>query len=67
MAASQESTHLKAEPEESHPEEVSLEDRAPGTQGWMPRSPGSKEKALFLPGGGRRRVCFSRGDILGES
>uniref|UniRef100_A0A8C8VXK2 Zinc finger protein 13 n=1 Tax=Peromyscus maniculatus bairdii TaxID=230844 RepID=A0A8C8VXK2_PERMB len=51
VAASQESTHLKAEPEEPHPEEVSLEDRAPGTQGWMPRSPGSKEKALFLPGG----------------
>lgn len=62
MGTSQESTHVKAEPEEPHPEGASLEDRALGTQGWMPQSPGSKEKALFLPSGGRRRVNF-----LGET
>ncbi|MEJ1287454.1 zinc finger protein 13 [Cricetulus griseus] len=52
LGASQESTHVKAEPEEPHPEGTSPEDRAPGTQGWMSPSPGCKGKALFLPGGG---------------
>ncbi|XP_027280652.1 zinc finger protein 205 isoform X1 [Cricetulus griseus] len=51
LGASQESTHVKAEPEEPHPEGTSPEDRAPGTQGWMSPSPGCKGKALFLPGG----------------
>lgn len=62
LGASQESIHVKAEPEEPHPEGTSPEDRAPGTQGWMPPSPGCKGKALLLPGGGRRKVCF-----LGET
>ncbi|CAO2642047.1 Zinc finger protein 13 [Lemmus lemmus] len=51
LGTSQESTHVKAELEEPHPEGASLEDRTLGTQGWMPRSPGSKEKTLFLPSG----------------
>lgn len=66
MGPSQESTHVKAEPEEPHPEGASLEDRALGTQGWMPRSPGSKEKPLFLPSGGRRRVRFLGETFWGE-
>ncbi|XP_038183815.1 zinc finger protein 205 [Arvicola amphibius] len=51
LGTSQESTHVKVEPEEPHPEGASLEDGALETQGWMPRSPGSKKKALFLPSG----------------
>lgn len=46
--------HIKTEPEEVHSEEASQEDRAPGAWGWVPLSPGPKEKALFLPEGGRR-------------
>uniref|UniRef100_A0A8C6RI48 Transcriptional repressor RHIT n=1 Tax=Nannospalax galili TaxID=1026970 RepID=A0A8C6RI48_NANGA len=50
LGASPESTHIKTEPGEPHSEEASQEDKDPRTQGWMPISPGSKEKALFLPG-----------------
>lgn len=50
----QESLHIKTEPEELHPEGASQEDGAQGAWGWAPLSHGSKEKALFLPGGGRR-------------
>lgn len=66
LGLSQESVHVKAEPEEPHPEGASLEDRALGTQGWMPQSPGSKEKSLFLPSGGRRRVHFLGETFWGE-
>ncbi|XP_073915516.1 zinc finger protein 213 isoform X3 [Castor canadensis] len=56
LGASLESTHIKMELEEPHCEGAPQEDRAPGAQGWVPLSPGSKEKALFLPGGeGRTR------------
>ncbi|XP_014980938.3 transcriptional repressor RHIT isoform X2 [Macaca mulatta] len=47
----QESLHIKTEPEELHPEGASQEDGAQGAWGWAPLSHGSKEKALFLPGG----------------
>ena len=50
----QESLHIKMEPEEPHSEGASQEDGAQGAWGWAPLSHGSKEKALFLPGGGRR-------------
>uniref|UniRef100_A0A8D2E3E9 Transcriptional repressor RHIT n=1 Tax=Sciurus vulgaris TaxID=55149 RepID=A0A8D2E3E9_SCIVU len=43
--------HIKTEPEELHPERTSQEDRAAGARGWVPLSPGPKEKVLFLPGG----------------
>ncbi|XP_032113791.1 zinc finger protein 205 isoform X1 [Sapajus apella] len=49
--ATQESSHIKMEPEEPHPEGASQEDGAQGAWGWAPLSHGSKEKALFLPGG----------------
>ncbi|XP_051023982.1 zinc finger protein 205 [Acomys russatus] len=49
--ASQESTHVKAETEEPHPEGASQEDRAPGTQSWTSPRPACKDKALLLPGG----------------
>ncbi|KAM5198769.1 transcriptional repressor RHIT isoform 1-T1 [Hipposideros larvatus] len=51
LGATQESPHIKTEPQEPHPEGASQEDRAQGAQGWVPLSQGSKEKALFLPGG----------------
>ncbi|KAI2576729.1 ZNF205 isoform 6, partial [Pan troglodytes] len=47
----QESLHIKMEPEEPHSEGASQEDGAQGAWGWAPLSHGSKEKALFLPGG----------------
>nr|XP_012599228.1 zinc finger protein 205 isoform X1 [Microcebus murinus]XP_012599230.1 zinc finger protein 205 isoform X1 [Microcebus murinus]XP_012599231.1 zinc finger protein 205 isoform X1 [Microcebus murinus]XP_012599233.1 zinc finger protein 205 isoform X1 [Microcebus murinus] len=51
LGATWESPHVKMEPEEPHPEGASQEDRARGAWGWVPLSHGSKEKALFLPGG----------------
>ncbi|XP_028616788.1 zinc finger protein 205 [Grammomys surdaster] len=51
LGTSQESTHVKAEPEELHCEGASQEDRTPGAWGWMSPSPGCKDKAPFLPGG----------------
>lgn len=50
LGATGESPHIKVEPEELCPEEASKE----GMQGWVPLSRGSQEKALFLPGAGRR-------------
>lgn len=51
LGTSQESTHIKAEPEEPHSEGASREDRTPGTQRWMSPCPGPKDKGPFLPGG----------------
>lgn len=51
MGATQESPHIKTEPQEPHPEGASQEDRAQVAQGWVSLSQGSKEKALLLPGG----------------
>ncbi|XP_034361888.1 transcriptional repressor RHIT isoform X2 [Arvicanthis niloticus] len=51
LGTSQESTQIKAEPEELHCEGTSQEDRTPGTWGWMSPSPVCKDKAPFLPGG----------------
>ncbi|XP_055460819.1 zinc finger protein 205 isoform X1 [Psammomys obesus] len=50
LGASRESPHVKVEAEESHPEGAA-QDKAPGTQGWTPPNPASKDRALFLPGG----------------
>ncbi|XP_058426200.1 transcriptional repressor RHIT isoform X3 [Diceros bicornis minor] len=49
LGATQESPHIKLEPEELHPEGASQEEGARGARGWVPLSQGSKEKALFLP------------------
>ncbi|XP_030894665.1 zinc finger protein 205 isoform X3 [Leptonychotes weddellii] len=51
LGAAQESPHIKTEPEEPQPEGALQGDGAPGTPGWVSLSQGSKEKALFLPGG----------------
>ncbi|XP_064448479.1 transcriptional repressor RHIT isoform X4 [Mirounga angustirostris] len=59
LGAAQESPHIKTEPEEPQPEGALQGDGAPGTPGWVSLSQGSKEKALFLPGGDPR-AC-SRG------
>ncbi|XP_012866684.1 PREDICTED: zinc finger protein 205 [Dipodomys ordii] len=48
--AIQASAHIKSEPEEPHPEATSQDTRRPGAGEWGPLSPGSEEKALFLPG-----------------
>ncbi|XP_015446448.1 zinc finger protein 205 isoform X1 [Pteropus alecto] len=50
LGATQESPHIKTEPQELHPEGASQEDRDHGAWGWTPLSQGSAEKALFLPG-----------------
>jgi KRAB domain-containing zinc finger protein len=60
LGTSQESTHIKAEPEEPHSEGASREDRTPGTQRWMSPCPGPKDKGPFLPGGGRRSAFLER-------
>ncbi|XP_029388949.1 zinc finger protein 205 isoform X2 [Mus pahari] len=58
---SQESTHVKTEPEEPHSEGASQEDRTPGTQRWMSPHPGPKDKVVpslwtpVLSRGGRTR------------
>ncbi|XP_045850236.1 zinc finger protein 205 isoform X2 [Meles meles] len=51
LGAARESPHIKMEPEEPHPEGAWQGDGAPGTPSWASLSQGSKEKALFLPGG----------------
>uniref|UniRef100_A0A667J491 Transcriptional repressor RHIT n=1 Tax=Lynx canadensis TaxID=61383 RepID=A0A667J491_LYNCA len=51
LGAAQESPHIKTEPEEPQPEGASQGARARGEQGWVSLSQGSKDKALFLPGG----------------
>ncbi|XP_017512182.1 transcriptional repressor RHIT isoform X1 [Manis javanica] len=51
LGAAWESHHIKMEPEEPHPEGVPQGHRAQGAQSRAPLSQGSKEKALFLPGG----------------
>ncbi|XP_024409038.2 transcriptional repressor RHIT isoform X1 [Desmodus rotundus] len=51
FGATQESPYIKTEMQELHPEGVSQEDRAQGAWSWRRLSQGSKEKALFLPGG----------------
>ncbi|KFO23880.1 zinc finger protein 205 [Fukomys damarensis] len=51
LGAAQASRHIKSEPEELVPEGAPEEDRAPGGCGRVSLRPGSKEKALFLPGG----------------
>lgn len=55
LGATRESPHIKMEPEEPHPEGAWQGDGAPGTPSWVSLSQGSKEKALFLPGGGEDR------------
>lgn len=55
LGAAWESHHIKMEPEEPHPEGVPQGHRAQGAQSRVPLSQGSKEKALFLPGGGEER------------
>jgi len=64
LGAAQESPHIKTEPEEPQPEGASQGDGAPGTPGWVSLSQGSKEKALFLPGGGEERDGEGRRDAL---
>ncbi|XP_047570357.1 zinc finger protein 205 isoform X5 [Lutra lutra] len=51
LGAARESPHIKMEPEEPHPEGAWQGDGALGTPSWVSLSQGSKEKALFLPGG----------------
>ncbi|VFV47199.1 zinc finger protein 205 [Lynx pardinus] len=51
LGAAQESPHIKTEPEEPQPEGASQGAGARGEQGWVSLSQGSKDKALFLPGG----------------
>ncbi|XP_037010543.2 zinc finger protein 205 isoform X3 [Artibeus jamaicensis] len=51
FGATQESPYIKTEMQELHPEGVSQEERAQGAWSWRCLSQGSKEKALFLPGG----------------
>ena len=72
MGATRESPHIKMEPEEQHPEVVLQEDGTQGARGSVPLSLGSKEKALFLPGGGEKRDRgeerdVERGTFLGGS
>lgn len=55
LGATQESPHIKTEPQELHPEGASQEDRNQGAWGWTPLSQGSTEKALFLPGRGEEK------------
>uniref|UniRef100_G3U688 Zinc finger protein 205 n=1 Tax=Loxodonta africana TaxID=9785 RepID=G3U688_LOXAF len=50
LGATQESPHIKTEPEEPLAEGVSPEEGALSTQRWAPLSRGSKEKTLLLPG-----------------
>ena len=66
FGATQESPYIKTEMQELHPEGVSQEDRAQGAWSWRRLSQGSKEKALFLPGGGEERDV-ERGAFLGSS
>ncbi|XP_010595674.1 transcriptional repressor RHIT [Loxodonta africana] len=54
LGATQESPHIKTEPEEPLAEGVSPEEGALSTQRWAPLSRGSKEKTLLLPGGAHR-------------
>ncbi|KAK1344747.1 hypothetical protein QTO34_013445 [Cnephaeus nilssonii] len=51
LGAAQESPYIKTELQEPHPEEALQEDKAQGAWSWGRLSQGSKEKALFLPGG----------------
>ncbi|GAB5583148.1 zinc finger protein 205 isoform X3 [Prionailurus iriomotensis] len=51
LGAAQESPHIKTEPEEPQSEGASQGAGARGEQGWVSLSQGSKDKALFLPGG----------------
>ncbi|XP_012910510.1 zinc finger protein 205 isoform X4 [Mustela putorius furo] len=51
LGATRESLHIKMEAEEPHPEGAWQGDGALGTPSWVSLSQGSKEKALFLPGG----------------
>lgn len=55
LGATRESLHIKMEAEEPHPEGAWQGDGALGTPSWVSLSQGSKEKALFLPGGGEDR------------
>ncbi|XP_054445465.1 zinc finger protein 205-like isoform X1 [Pteronotus mesoamericanus] len=51
FGATRESPYIKTEMQELHAEGVSQEDRAQGAWSWRRLGQGSKEKALFLPGG----------------
>nr|KAF6491570.1 zinc finger protein 205 [Molossus molossus] len=51
LGAARESPYIKTELQEPHPEGASQEDRAQRAWSWGRLSQGSKEKALFLPGG----------------
>ncbi|CAD7683458.1 unnamed protein product [Nyctereutes procyonoides] len=51
LGAAWDSTHIKMEPEEPHPEGALQGDGVPGVPSWMSLSQGSKEKTLFLPSG----------------
>lgn len=69
LEAARESPHIKTEPEEPQPEGASQGAGARGEQGWVSLSQGSKDKALFLPGGGEERDGEGRGEgpLLGGS
>lgn len=69
FGATQESPYIKTEMQELHPEGPSQEDRAQAAWSWRRLSQGSKEKALFLPGGGEERDverCFPGQQLWGE-
>lgn len=66
LGAAQESPDIKTELQEPHPEGASQEDRAQGAWSLGHLSQGSKEKVLFLPGGGEERDV-KRGTFLGSS
>lgn len=69
MGAAQESPRIKTEAEEPQPDGPAQGDGARGAQGWVSLSQDSKEKALFLPGGGEERGGEGRreGRFLGGS
>lgn len=64
LGAAQQSPYIKTEPQDPHPEGASQEDRAQGTWSWGCLSQDSKEKTLFLPGGGDERD-IERGAFFG--
>lgn len=66
LGAARESPYIKTELQEPHPEGASQEDKAQGAWSWGRLSQGSKEKALFLPGGGEERDV-KRAVFLGSS
>lgn len=66
LGAAHESPYIKTELQEPHPEEALQEDKAQGAWSWGRLNQDSKEKALFLPGGGKERDV-KRSALLGSS